>query len=115
VSTQSIANAKNRRRGGQIRVGDSTQGSDTTHNRRKSAHRIFNVRRVDCANDDAIIDSQRGRSPLRQDFCDGLDLMLRTQDALHIAIAQRVGAELLTFGRQMANAARAPATSVVGR
>lgn len=46
-------------RGGRIRVGDNTQGSDATHNRARSARRIFNVRRADCANDDAIIDSQR--------------------------------------------------------
>ena len=46
-------------------------------------------------------------SPLRAGFLRRLNLTLRTQDALHIAIAQRVGAELLTFDRQMANAARA--------
>jgi predicted nucleic acid-binding protein len=48
-------------------------------------------------------------------FLRRLDLTLRTQDALHIAIAQRVGAELLTFDRQMPNAARALAASAVGR
>ncbi len=36
-----------------------------------------------------------------------LDLPLRTLDALHIAIAQRVGATLVTFDRQMATSARA--------
>jgi predicted nucleic acid-binding protein len=40
-------------------------------------------------------------------------LTLRTHDALHIAIAQRVGAELLTRSTN-ANAARALGTSVVG-
>ena len=46
-------------------------------------------------------------SPLRAGFLRRLNLTLRTDDALHIAIAQRVGAELLTFDRPMANAARA--------
>jgi uncharacterized protein len=48
-------------------------------------------------------------------FLRRLDLTLRTQDALHIAIAQRVGAELLTFDRQMASAARTLGTSVFGQ
>jgi predicted nucleic acid-binding protein len=52
-------------------------------------------------------------SPLRAGFLRRLNLTLRTDDALHIAIAQRVGAELLTFDRPMANAARALGTSVV--
>lgn len=43
-----------------------------------------------------------------------LDLTLRTQDALHIAIAQRVGADLLTFDRQMASAASTLGTVVLG-
>ena len=54
-------------------------------------------------------------SLLRAGFLRRLNLTLRTDDALHIAIAQRVGAELLTFDRQMANAARALAASAVGR
>ena len=36
-----------------------------------------------------------------------LDLPLRTLDALHIAIAQRLGANLVTFDRRMADSARA--------
>jgi predicted nucleic acid-binding protein len=36
-----------------------------------------------------------------------LDLKLRTPDALHIAIVQRIGASLLTFDERMAEAARA--------
>jgi predicted nucleic acid-binding protein len=52
-------------------------------------------------------------SSLRAGFLRRLNLTLRTDDALHIAIAQRVGAELLTFDRPMANAARALGTSVV--
>jgi predicted nucleic acid-binding protein len=47
-------------------------------------------------------------------FLRRLDLTLRTQDALHLAIAQRVGAELLTFDRRTASAARALGTSVLG-
>jgi hypothetical protein len=54
-----------------MRVGDNTQGSDATHNRARSARRIFNVRRADCANDDAIIDSQRAPHRCGQDFRDG--------------------------------------------
>jgi uncharacterized protein len=36
-----------------------------------------------------------------------LDLTLRTSDALHIAIAQRVNATQVTFDRSMARSARA--------
>jgi predicted nucleic acid-binding protein len=36
-----------------------------------------------------------------------LDLPLRTLDALHIAIVQRMGAMLVTFDRRMADSARA--------
>ena len=35
-----------------------------------------------------------------------LDLPLRTPDAIHLAIAQRLGASLVTFDRTMARAAR---------
>jgi uncharacterized protein len=40
-------------------------------------------------------------------FLRRLDLPLRTPDALHIAIAQRLGARLVTFDRQMAASAQA--------
>ena len=40
-------------------------------------------------------------------FLRRLDLPLKTPDAIHIAIAQRVGATLVTFDRQMAASARA--------
>jgi predicted nucleic acid-binding protein len=46
-------------------------------------------------------------------FLRRLDLSLRTPDALNIAIAQRVGAELLTFDKNMAAAARALGTNVL--
>ena len=36
-----------------------------------------------------------------------LDVNLRTPDALHIAIAERIGATLVTFDRQMEAGARA--------
>ncbi len=39
-----------------------------------------------------------------------LDTVLRTPDALHIAIAQRIDAELATFDEKMATAARALGT-----
>ena len=39
-------------------------------------------------------------------FLRRLDLTLRTQDALHIAIARRLDAALLTFDKQMKEAAR---------
>ena len=42
-----------------------------------------------------------------------LDLPLRTPDALNIAIAQRVGADLLTFDHKMAASARSLGTTVV--
>jgi uncharacterized protein len=35
-----------------------------------------------------------------------LDLVLRTADAIHIAVAQRLGATLVTFDQRMAEAAR---------
>jgi uncharacterized protein len=41
-----------------------------------------------------------------------LDLPLRTPDAIHIAVAQRLGATLVTFDRQMAASARALDTAV---
>jgi uncharacterized protein len=41
-----------------------------------------------------------------------LDLALRTPDALNIAIAQRMGATLLTFDKKMAAAARAIGAAV---
>ena len=39
-------------------------------------------------------------------FLRRLDLTLRTPDALHIALAQRLGSELLTFDARMATSAR---------
>jgi predicted nucleic acid-binding protein len=39
-------------------------------------------------------------------FIRRLDLTLRTPDALNMAIAQRIGAELFTFDKKMAQAAR---------
>jgi predicted nucleic acid-binding protein len=46
-------------------------------------------------------------------FLRRLDLPLRTPDALNIAIAQRVGAEVLTFDDKMAASARALGTTVL--
>ncbi len=40
-------------------------------------------------------------------FLRRLDLTLRTPDALHVAVAQRLGSELLTFDARMAASARA--------
>ena len=45
-------------------------------------------------------------------FLRRLDLTLRTPDALHIAIAQRIAAELLTFDQKMAASARALGTAL---
>lgn len=42
-----------------------------------------------------------------------LDVGLRLPDALHIAIAQRSGSELLTFDRTMANVARGIGLAIV--
>lgn len=46
-------------------------------------------------------------------FLRRLDLPLRTPDAVNIAIAQRVGADLLTFDHKMAATARALGTTVL--
>jgi uncharacterized protein len=46
-------------------------------------------------------------------FLRRLDLTLRTPDAIHVAIAQRIGATLVTFDRQMADSARALGMAVV--
>jgi predicted nucleic acid-binding protein len=45
-------------------------------------------------------------------FLRRLDLPLRTLDALHIAITQRLGATLVTFDRRMADSARALSVAV---
>ncbi len=45
-------------------------------------------------------------------FLRRLDLPLRTPDAIHIAIAQRLGATLVTFDRRMAASARAIGAAV---
>lgn len=42
-----------------------------------------------------------------------LDLNLRTPDAIHLAIARRLGAELATFDIRMADCARALSISVI--
>jgi hypothetical protein len=46
-------------------------------------------------------------------FLRRLDLTLRTPDALHIAIAERIGATLTTFDQRMAASARALGVAVV--
>ena len=46
-------------------------------------------------------------------FLRRLDLTLRTPDAIHIAIAQRMDAELLTFDDKMAESARALGVAVL--
>ncbi len=48
-----------------------------------------------------------------QAFLRRLDLTLRTPDALNIAIALRVGADLATFDEKMAASARALGTPLV--
>jgi hypothetical protein len=42
-----------------------------------------------------------------------LDLSVRTPDAIHIAVVQRIGGDLLTFGRTMATVARKLGVRVV--
>jgi predicted nucleic acid-binding protein len=46
-------------------------------------------------------------------FLRRLNLALRTGDAINIAIAQRIGADLLTFDNQMAASARALGINVI--
>lgn len=48
-----------------------------------------------------------------EQFIRRLDLTLRTQDAIHIAIALRIDAALATFDRRMADAARSLALAVL--
>jgi predicted nucleic acid-binding protein len=48
-------------------------------------------------------------------FIRRLDLPLRAPDAIHIAIAQRLGADMFTFDKRMAAAARALGTKVIAR
>lgn len=43
-----------------------------------------------------------------------LDLPLRTPDALHISIAQRIGCALMTFDKALANVARALDIELIG-
>jgi predicted nucleic acid-binding protein len=45
-------------------------------------------------------------------FLRRLDLALRTPDAINIAMAQRLGATLVTFDKKMAAAARSIGTAV---
>lgn len=45
-------------------------------------------------------------------FLRRLDLPLRTADAIHIAIARRIGASIVTYDKKMATAARALGTAV---
>jgi predicted nucleic acid-binding protein len=53
------------------------------------------------------------RYPRRQVMLRRLDLNLRTPDAIHIAIAQRLGAELATFDVRMAESAEALGVTAV--
>jgi predicted nucleic acid-binding protein len=46
-------------------------------------------------------------------FLRRLDLPLRTADAIHIAIARRIGASIATYDKKMAACARALGTAVV--
>ena len=74
--------------------------------RSEDAHRVF-------ASFDAWASRQAGRTLTTAAdvgsaaaFLRRLDLPLRTPDALNIAIAQRVGADILTFDKRMAQSAR---------
>jgi hypothetical protein len=57
---------------------------------------------------------ETGDIPQADTFLRRLDLPLQAPDAIHIAIAQRVGATLVTFDRQMAAAARTLGLAVAG-
>ncbi len=54
-----------------------------------------------------VVDMNNADVSAAATFLRRLDLTLRTQDALHVAMAQRLNAELLTFDKQMGTAARA--------
>jgi predicted nucleic acid-binding protein len=64
----------------------------------------FHAQRVEVTNDDIV-----GATALVR----RLDLPLRAPDALHLAIARRMGTRLLTFDKAMASAARALGISIV--
>jgi predicted nucleic acid-binding protein len=71
--------------------------------------------RADLADFDAwmkFIETAPADIAVASTFLRRLDLPLKTPDAIHIAIAQRIGATLVTFDRQMAAAARALGTPV---
>jgi uncharacterized protein len=66
----------------------------------------------------SLLDAWGARSAVRVEICAAdvaiaetflrrLDLVLQAPDAIHIAIAQRIGATLVTFDRQMEAGARA--------
>lgn len=70
--------------------------------------------------DDWIADQALSAETQREDFLAAIglirrfDLGLRTPDALHIAIAMRAGAKLLTFDAKMAEAASALGLETAG-
>jgi len=57
---------------------------------------------------------ETGDIPQADIFLRRLDLPLQAPDAIHIAVAQRLGATLVTFDRRMAQAARTLGIPVAG-
>jgi predicted nucleic acid-binding protein len=57
---------------------------------------------------------ETGDIPRADSFLRRLDLPLLAPDAIHIAIAQRLGATLVTFDQRMASAARTLGIAVAG-
>jgi predicted nucleic acid-binding protein len=60
------------------------------------------------------VELEAGDIPRADLFLRRLDLSLQAADAIHIAIAQRLGATLVTFDRRMAQAARTLGVAVAG-
>ena len=66
------------------------------------------VRRIEASRQMQSSDNDDAQVLLRR-----LDLVLRAPDAIHLAIAQRLGVELATFDARMADCARALGMTVV--
>jgi hypothetical protein len=60
------------------------------------------------------VELEAGDIPRADIFLRRLDLPLQAPDAIHIAVAQRLGATLVTFDRRMAQAARTLGVAVAG-
>ena len=103
---------RQRFRGGGTGLGGRPARAHRRTRSRRCARGVRHLRRLDGA---GRRDGRKRLPPTwrqRAAFLRRLDLTLRTPDALHIAIAQRLAAELMTFDQKMAASARALGTAV---